>query len=287
MTAAVQSFIADFLRKRGFRDYSQFATDGAEAIESRCEKHGWSQSEIVAALSAVKTSLFMVNRGERKKDVLNALAERICSKVAKPTVGATESRLCRILFLAANPLTTDRLLLDEELRAVQKNVRASPGWESISLETAHAVRPDDILQRLNEVDPHVLHFSGHGSDTQGIVLSDGSCGEAVLSSSAIDHLFNAMKGKLKLVVLNACFSELQAKQIVKHVDFVIGMNDSVDDDAAAVFAAAFYRALGFGKSIKNAFDQGVAAIALQNLTGHDIPVLLCKSGQDSDREFVL
>ncbi len=64
-----------------------------------------------------------------------------------------------------------------------------------------------------------------------------------------------MKGKLKLVVLNACFSELQAKQIVKHVDFVVGMNDSVDDDVAAIFAAAFYRALGFGKSVRNAFDE--------------------------------
>ena len=44
-----------------------------------------------------------------------------------------------------------------------------------------------------------------------------------------------------MVVLNACHSHEQAKAIVQEIDFVVGMADSIGDEAARVFAAAFYR----------------------------------------------
>ena len=42
----------------------------------------------------------------------------------------------------------------------------------------------------------------------------------------------------------------------------MGMSDQIDDGAAIAFAAAFYEALGYGKSIQDAFD-----LALVQLTG--------------------
>jgi hypothetical protein len=40
---------------------------------------------------------------------------------------------------------------------------------------------------------------------------------------------------------------------------------------SAAFAASFYRALGFGRSVKNAFDQGVAAIMMEGLGDQAVP----------------
>ncbi len=35
--------------------------------------------------------------------------------------------------------------------------------DSVELESRWAVRPSDLLQALNEAEPRVVHFSGHGS----------------------------------------------------------------------------------------------------------------------------
>jgi hypothetical protein len=85
---------------------------------------------------------------------------------------------------------------------------------------------------------------------------------------------------LRLVVLNACYSVAQAQAIVEVVPCAIGMNTSIGDRAAIVFAAAFYRALGFGHPVRTAFDQGVSALLLEGIPEDRTPELLCARGVD-------
>jgi hypothetical protein len=60
------------------------------------------------------------------------------------------------------------------------------------------------------------------------------------------------------------------------------MADSIGDEAAKVFAAAFYRGLSFGKSIQTSFDLGINELALSGLTADMlIPQLLVRSGLDA------
>ena len=51
-----------------------------------------------------------------------------------------------ILFLAANPLGTDRLALDEEARAIQEELERSGYRDRFELVTRWAVRPLDLLR---------------------------------------------------------------------------------------------------------------------------------------------
>jgi hypothetical protein len=69
----------------------------------------------------------------------------------------------RILFLAANPAGS-QLQLDVESRAIEQKIRATDHRDSLELVTKWAVRPDDLLEYLNEYRPHVVHFSGHGTN---------------------------------------------------------------------------------------------------------------------------
>src|ERR1017187_2142745 len=73
--------------------------------------------------------------------------------------------------------------------------------------------------------------------------------------------------------LNACYSDLQAKEIAKHIDYVIGMNEAIDDRAAIAFAIGFYQGLGAGRTIDQAYKLGCVQIILQGAPGHLIPVL--------------
>lgn len=188
-----------------------------------------------------------------------------------------------ILFLAANPGSSGRLALDEEARAIEAKLMASEHRDAIRFRSRWAVRADDLLHALNEDRPTVVHFSGHGAGVDGIVLHDDAGGDRLVSGSALRRLFSVMKDDIRIVVLSACYSSEQAQEIATVIDVVVGMGDSVADDAASVFAAAFYRALGFGRSVRNAFDQGIAAIALEGLDDTEVPELLVRAGVDPSK----
>ena len=66
------------------------------------------------------------------------------------------------------------------------------------------------------------------------------------------------------------------------------MSSAINDTAARVFAASFYRAVGFGHSVRNAFDQGVAAVMLAGIEGEAAkPKLLTSAGLDADALYLL
>lgn len=193
----------------------------------------------------------------------------------------------RILLLAANPLDTTRLTLDEESREIREKVRAAIGRDHIDFRTCAAARPDDLLHELNEYRPHVVHFSGHGEGNPGILMSSPSGGSQLVTGPALRRVFTALKDDIRVVLLNACYSSVQAQEIGTVIDFVIGMTFGIDDDAARVFASSFYRALAFGRSVANAFEQGVAAISLHGLPDEDCPTLFVRDGVDAAATLLL
>lgn len=189
----------------------------------------------------------------------------------------------KVLFLAANPFKENILSLDEEIRAINQKIRMAEHRDSLDLISGWAVRPDDLLQTLNQHRPHVVHFSGHGTPDGEIMLVGNNGDPTPVTASTLQKLFTTLKDNVQLVVLNACYSEIQARAITKVIDCAIGMNAPVGDNAAIVFAAALYRAIGFGRSIKEAFEQGELAIPLDEMEGEKTPQLRHRRGVDPAR----
>lgn len=175
---------------------------------------------------------------------------------------ATESRQMRILFLAANPTTTSALDLEEELRSLDMELRGVTHRDRIVFTARHAVRPDDLIRHVRADKPNVIHFSGHGNPN-GIILRSDAAGDAEVTGSALGRFLKDRN--IDLVVLNSCYSKHQADALKGAVKAVVGTTDVVDDEAARRFTAAFYRALGDGLSIKEAFRDGGDAVALHGL----------------------
>lgn len=185
----------------------------------------------------------------------------------------------KILFLAASPGATARAQLDREVRRIEEKLRAAKYRDSIELTLRWAVRPDDLQQALLEVEPHIVHFSGQGTQTEEI-LFEGDDGLAKpVSKAALAGLFGVLKDNVRVVVLNACHSRSQAEAITEHIDCAIGMQRGVDDEAAIAFSAAFYQALAFGRSLQEAFELGRNQVKLDGFTdAHAAAELLLRSG---------
>jgi hypothetical protein len=189
----------------------------------------------------------------------------------------------KILFLSANPKNISRIRLDEEARKVGAAIRMAKYRDQLALIPHPAVRPSDLRQALLEHEPHILHFSGHGSPADGIVLEDDSGNTKFVSTDALADLFSVIKDNLRIVVLNACYSALQAEAISRVVDFTIGMRKEIGDRSAIVFSAAFYEGLAYGRSVKESFGLGVTALKSEGIPESGTPVLLVKEGADSAR----
>lgn len=193
-----------------------------------------------------------------------------------------------VAFFASDPGSSSatRLALDEEARSIGEKIRSSQHRDSVELQTRWAVRPLDILQAVNELEPTVVHFSGHGSDDDELVLQDDKGQPKFVSKEAIVQTIAVSSDSVKLVVFNTCFSFNQAQEAVKHVDAAIGMNTTIGDESARVFSSQLYSAIGFGRSIRAAFNQAKAALMMESPGEAGTPNLYIKEGVRDD-ELIL
>jgi hypothetical protein len=99
-----------------------------------------------------------------------------------------------------------------------------------------------------------------------------------LSQEALLALFRALKDNIRVVVLNACFSRRQAEAVTELIDCAVGMKRAVGDRAAITFAAAFYRAVGFGRSVQTAFELDQQALLAEDIPGDKTPELFTCEG---------
>ncbi|WP_020644867.1 CHAT domain-containing protein [Amycolatopsis balhimycina] len=187
--------------------------------------------------------------------------------------------LINLLILAANPRDTDPLRLGEETRRIDEKIRESSGASQFSLRSAWAVTVDELMYQLNAFKPNVVHFVGHGAGGQIVLETTGGLSRP-LTQEALSTIFSHFQQWLQVVVLNACYSAVQAETLAQRADAVIGMTDRVGDAAAIEFSAGFYRALGFGRSVGDAFAQGVAMVKVDGLPDADTPKLIHRAGVD-------
>jgi CHAT domain len=178
-----------------------------------------------------------------------------------------------ILILAANPKGSVPLRLDEEVREIKAGLQRSRHRDRFVVEYESAARPRDVQRAMLDYKPQVVHFCGHGEGEQGLVLEDEAGKVKLVSTEAIARLFELFSAQVECVLLNACYSEVQAQAIAHHIPAVIGMNQAIGDKAAIEFAVSFYDALGAGEVVDFAFRLGCNAMQLAGVTGEHIPVL--------------
>jgi hypothetical protein len=182
----------------------------------------------------------------------------------------------KILFLAADPSDASRLRLGQELRDIKEKLRIAKAPEKYQLEQRESVRVSDITQAIFDIEPNIIHISGHGT-SQGELCFENEEGKLQLvTPDAFAAMFELLVKHVNCVVLNACYSEIQAKAIAQHIPFVIGMNDAIGDQAAIAFAVGFYKALAANRSIEDAYKFGCVEIRLQGIPEHLKPVIYVK-----------
>src|SRR5262249_46581013 len=140
--------------------------------------------------------------------------------------------------------------------------------DCFTFETRWAAQPLDLLREMVKLKPTVVHFcggrvigGGAGAAAAGVYFQAAGGDAPLVPGKALAKAFDAA-GSVKLVVLDACYSEEHAAAVAAHIDCVVGMAGETVDGATLSFAIGLYGGLGEGESVATAFKQGCAAIGM-------------------------
>ncbi len=193
----------------------------------------------------------------------------------------------RVLYLTANPEAIETtithadgrveeigvyLRVDLEVRKVKEALRGSRYRDLVTVEHLPAATSMDLLNGLNDVRPHVVHFSGHASSLGLLMENDAGTPEGDdLEFDPLARLLGATDEPPRLLVLNACQSLAGAEPLLRTVPTVVAMADSIEDASAVVFATRFYAAIASAQSVASALEQAKVAMEAASLDDADLP----------------
>ena len=197
----------------------------------------------------------------------------------------------RMLVMGAGDQGPDALAVRQECDAI---VAALGGRHDVEVLEVEGASLDALRISVAKVDPHVLHFAGHGKwypdDDEGVLMLADARGRPTKVTGR-DLGVILVGSSVRLVLLNSCegartsrsdrFAGVAASLVAQGVPAAIGMQYRIDDDAAALFGTEFLTQLAGAGSVDEALTEArMAVFAACNAYEWATPVLLSRVGID-------
>jgi hypothetical protein len=230
--------------------------------------------------------IYSGSRGRRSEPRVATISVSSNRTLVAPRPPQSPGELIKVLYLAASPVDPAnpgkrRLRVDDEFREIQRTLSEGRERDKIRLESRWAVQSRDITEAILAVEPHFVHFAGHGDTKEGsIVVGDENGFAHSIPVDGLVQAFRAVGQGVRCVVVNACSTERLAQSLAAAGLCAIGMRQPMGDQSAIRFSIGFYQAVAAGQSVETAFDAGVAQLMMTPL-GDDarVPFLLCGGQQ--------
>jgi hypothetical protein len=134
--------------------------------------------------------------------------------------------------------------------------------ELVTRQNATAADVLDVFQDARYRDRVVVfHYGGHGDGYR--LLMESAVGEPLAADAGGLAAFLGQQRGLSLVFLNACSTGAQVKGLLDMgVPVVVATADAIEDDAAVEFSDRFYTAIDSGATLRRAFAEASAAVAV-------------------------
>ena len=175
----------------------------------------------------------------------------------------------RVLFVCCSPSNEKRLRGDRELREIRQALQLANRENDIVVKDLIAATPDDFRRAFPSGDYDIVHFSGHSNGD--VLIFEDSAGKSTEITLQVLAEFIRGNPAVRCIILNSCDSI--TKLVTPIAEFTIGMDDTIDDDAAIECAKGFYDAIAVGRDFDPAVKEGTTAARFKGL---EVPVKLIR-----------
>lgn len=180
----------------------------------------------------------------------------------------------KLLFLASRPKNAGSMHLEWDLQALQRAFDTTRTSDRFLLRFLWAPTQADLIDHLNLFKPDIVHFSGHGGKITtekegGIVLNDRTAQPALLEEQNFLSLLRGLRAdRPKLLVLASCWGLGIARSASSLVTSAVGCPGTLNDNVARGFLHGFYAAIAAGRTLRDAYEIGLAGIPASILLDH-------------------
>jgi len=209
----------------------------------------------------------------------------------RPKLSVDENEM-RFLVVVSQPKMLEAVLGDQVIEAIQ----SLSDNHRITVDKLVNPTIDQFLLSLDEVNPHVLHFIGHGqydrNKNEGQIAMVKPDGESAGWLNDFEFTEYIDRTKPRLVVLQACeggaidftnnFSGVAPQLVRKNIPAVVAMQYKITNLAAIRFSRTFYEKLAQGEPVDAAVQEGRKQITLKgggayNNRDFGTPILFMRS----------
>lgn len=169
----------------------------------------------------------------------------------------------KVLLMTSNPQNTQSLNLNKEINLIEEELLQAKKREGFELKLILDVNKGSLSHLLENHQPSIVHFSGHGTGDHLLFYSDNDLADAV-SGRNLGRVLSH-HDSISCVLLNACYSESQAEEMAQYIPNIIGTDNAINDKKAQRFAKFFYRSIFSGSSYERAFDMALDDLGIEQL----------------------
>jgi hypothetical protein len=214
----------------------------------------------------------LVSMGNKLDEELQKI-DNVKNNLNQPVNSPTEKK--KILFIYSNVEQDTQIRVDNELKKIDESFQFRENVKSAEflIKQKPQLQPKDVVNAIKEAPiPFLVHISVHGKKGEGLVFSSNTNSEIVIDTNAVKFWFTQLKRanmKLGCLFINGCHSLEIIKEIANDVEYAIGMNTAILDQAAIAFTEGFYHELLKTANIEEAYIAGISAIANSGLKSRD------------------
>jgi len=260
-------------------------SDARKKLATLASQKSSKQKSLLASEKSDRDKISREAAKERREE-MNHVRQVTSMRRRALTIQPPKPEPLRVLYLTTNPeaFGEGALRTDAEVRNVQNELKGTLYRDRIQISHLPAATYEDMLRGLNDIRPHVVHFSGHGGNA-GILFDNGSIDNPTGVAMNFDKLarfLSATDNPPRLLVLNACDTLNGAEILLDSVPIVVAMSDSITDIAAATFATKFYSAIASAQSVGSALNQGKAILSMLASAEDHLPQSVSRDDVDID-----
>jgi len=207
---------------------------------------------------------------------------RSIADIPKPVKDLISGKI-KILAIVSSPLNLtnrERLNIEQEKMQILQALDRAVASGKVEIEFEDEATLTNIQARLDEMKPHIIHYTGHGSYEDGVgylILEDDDGRARPVDNNTVATLFSGYPS-IRLIFLSGCqtaktsgreaFTDVTTPLIKGGVPAVISMQYSVSDKTAIDLAVKFYGDICNGEPIDTALTNARRQILLNEGAHH-------------------